>query len=110
MGFSFPGAVTIIGPGISYHLPRNYSGYVYTVSGVFGTPDSSGEDTTLGFWMNGTEFTTLTIPTGYKQALLQCPGTGAWPIPGTLTDYFQVSVDSYAGTTAANLTWFIHAF
>jgi hypothetical protein len=110
MGFSYPGAVALLGPGVSYHLPRNYSGYVYAVSGVLGTADSSSNDMTLGFWLNGTEFTTITIPSGLTQALAQCPGTGAWTIPGTLTDYFQVSVDVYGGSSAANLTWFIHAF
>lgn len=109
MGFSYPGIINTISPGVAWPWPRNYSGYVALVTANLGTPDGSNA-VTVGFWYNGVEFTTLTIAAGATQARAQAPSTTTWAIAGNLTDIFQVSVDTYAGSTAANLTWHIHAF
>ena len=110
MGFSYPGPISPIGPTVCWTLPRNYSGYVYMITAALGTADSGGYDMFLGYWLNGQNFAELVIPAGNTIAVEGCSGINQWPIPGTLTDVFQVSVDTYAGSSAADLTWHIHAF
>lgn len=108
--FSLPGLVATTGMSGPYTLPRNYSGYVYLVTAALGTPDSGGDDLTVSFYYNGTDFADLTISAGDSISILRSPSVGAWPIAGTLTDVFQVAVTTYAGSTASDLTAMIKCY
>ena len=106
--FSWPGLANALVGAMSGSFPIQRTSPV-TVANVAATlpyGTTADADLTVGFYLNGTEFTTLTIVSGQNQ--VEASGSFV-TTPGLITDGFSAKITVYGGSTVSGVVAQIEA-